>query len=610
MCGIVGILDREEYNIVPDILLGLSFLENRGYDSSGICYFHKEKIRIEKKVFEKNIKPIEQFEKETFEKGYVGFGHNRWATHGQKTIKNAHPHISNDESISLVHNGIIENFRELKLFLIQKNFTFYSDTDTEVVVNLLQYYNQENKREFENIIQMVIQQIRGTFAFIIFYKNNPNHLYCVRRGSPLLISHNEKKATIVSEQSAFSDNVKTFIVLENDDICSLYRSSTKIEINVNQNYNEKKCNFSIGSKSPSPFPHWTLKEIHEQPETILNSINHGGRIDSENVHLGGCERMKSKLKEKEYIILLGCGTSYHACLFARTIFKKVCSFPTISVLDGAEFEKDDIPNQEKTLVVFVSQSGETIDLYNSLLLCKEENVMTLGIINMVDSLIAREVDCGVYCNAEREVGVASTKAFTSQVVCLSLLAIWFGQQRKEKKKEREDIIKDLLSLSNDFRSVIDMTKAQINSVFPIIKNCQNLFLLGKNTDEYIAREGSLKIKEISYIHSEGYSVSGLKHGPFALLDEKMPVILLHTQDSYENKLLGNYEEIHSRQSPIILITPFRHLQKENTLYIPYNRTFSSLLSIVPLQFFAYQLSVERGYNPDTPRNLAKVVSVD
>ena len=611
MCGIIGIINVIEYDITKQILESLTSLENRGYDSSGLCVFADDAIYKSKKIFKNNEKPIAQLEKEKFPKSFVGFGHNRWATHGEKTVTNAHPHVSNNNCISIVHNGIIENYLELKNFLIEKDYSFYSQTDTEVIVNLLQYYEEQNRDlPFEKIIETVIQNIKGTFAFIIFNKKNSDYLYCVRRGSPLLVGYNDSFVMIASEQSGFSEMIKMFIVLNNNDICVLSRNTDTIEMKVNQTYKETKLNHSLLPKTPFPFEHWTLKEIYEQSKTVLNAINYGGRIDNQNVYLGGCEQMKSHLGKMNHIVLLGCGTSYHACMFARSFFKKSEHFITVSVFDGAEFELSDIPDIEKTLCVFVSQSGETIDLYHSLALCKKKNIMTLGIINVVNSLIAREVDCGIYCNAEREVGVASTKAFTSQVICLVLLSLWFSQILDSNTTIRRKIIKDLLCLSKDFELCIKNSRKQIHSIFPIVKDVTNMFLLGKEKDEYIAREGSLKIKEISYIHSEGYSVSGLKHGPFALLDENMPVILIHTNKDYEAKLLGGYEEIKSRKAPIIFITPFSDLHVPNTLFIPTNETFSSLLAIVPLQLLAYELSLSKHFNPDTPRNLAKVVTVD
>jgi glucosamine--fructose-6-phosphate aminotransferase (isomerizing) len=611
MCGIIGIMNVIEYDITKQILESLTSLENRGYDSSGLCIFVDNTIYKSKKIFENKKKPILQLQREEFPKSFVGFGHNRWATHGEKTVTNAHPHVSNNNCISIVHNGIIENYLELKKFLIEKKFNFYSQTDTEVIVNLLQYYEEQNKDiPFEKTIETVIENIKGTFAFIIFNKKNPNYLYCVRRGSPLLVGYNDSFVMITSEQSGFSESIKMFIVLNNNDICVLHRKTDTVEMKVNQNYTKTKLNHILLPKSPFPFEHWTLKEIYEQSETVLNAINYGGRIDCKNVYLGGCERMRSHLEKKHHIILIGCGTSYHACMFARSFFKKSEHFITVSVFDGAEFELNDIPDREETLCVFVSQSGETIDLYHSLILCKQKNIMTLGIINVVNSLIAREVDCGIYCNAEREVGVASTKAFTSQVICLVLLSLWFSQISDKNKGVRKKIMKDLLCLSKDFELCIKNSRKQISSIFPIIKNAQNMFLLGKEKDEYIAREGSLKIKEISYIHSEAYSISGLKHGPFALLGKNMPVILIHTNKNYESKLLGSYEEIKSRKAPIIFITPFTDLNIPNTILIPSNETFSSLLAIVPLQLLAYELSLSKDLNPDTPRNLAKVVTVD
>ena len=290
--------------------------------------------------------------------------------------------------------------------------------------------------------------------------------------------------------------------------------------------------------------------------------------------------------------------------------KKLCNFNTIQLYDGADFEQNDIPKVGNTLMVLVSQSGETKDLHRCINIAKTQNIFTLGIINVVDSLIAREVNCGIYCNAGREMGVASTKAFTTQVICLCLLSLWYSQIKEINLNVRKEVIKDLQNLSNDFQNCLNVVKDQINDIINIFNDKNNLFVLGKNTDESIAKEGSLKIKEISYIHSEGYSSSSLKHGPFALLDENMPIILLNNNLDYEAKVLNTYEEIDSRGAPIIFITHNRSLKKINSIYIPYNKSFSSLLGIVPLQLIAYQLSIKRGINPDRPKNLAKVVTVE
>lgn len=611
MCGISGIISSKPSFLEKKIFQSLTSLENRGYDSSGICYINnKNEIKIYRKVFQEKKKPIEQLEEEKFSKTNIIFGHNRWATHGEKSIINAHPHQSNRGNIILVHNGIIENFLELKTFLMEKGFLFYSETDTEVIVNLLEYYKEENQTiPFEEMIQKTIEKIHGTFAFIIYHHDEKNKIYAVRRGSPLLVGYREHIVQIVSEQSGFSSDIDTYIILNNNDICTLEYNEDKVSMIVSQIYEKKKINHKEICNSPLPFKHWTIKEIYEQPQTILNALNHGGRIRDGKIHLGGIESSREYLEKIDNILLIGCGTSYHAAMIGRNLFKNYCQFKQISIYDGADFDEKDIPSYGKTIIIFISQSGETRDLYQSLLIAKKEKIFTIGIINVIDSLIAREVDCGIYCNAEREVGVASTKAFTSQVICLSLLVGWFSQIHYKDEFILKQFLNDLLQLSEQFKNCIKECHEKIKNFIKLFQS-NHLFLLGKENDEYIAREGSLKIKEISYIHSEAYSSSSLKHGPFALLEQSMPVILLHTNKKNELKIMGCYEEIHSRLSPILFITPFHSIKKENIIYIPENKTFSYLLAIIPLQLLAYELSLERGQNPDLPRNLAKVVTVD
>ena len=401
-------------------------------------------------------------------------------------------------------------------------------------------------------------------------------------------------------------------------------------IKTDNQYIHKKVNIVKNDLNPDPFPHWILKEIHEQPFTILKSINYGGRIKNHSeVKLGGLENHLDIFLKMENIILLGCGTSYNAALYGMNYLKNICIFNTVQVFDGAEFNHTDIPKNGKTVLVLISQSGETKDLHRCIQIAKEYNIMTIGIINVVDSLIAREVDCGIYCNAGREMSVASTKAFTSQVICVSLLSIWFAQIHNVNENKRIQIIKDLRNLENDFKITIDSLHDKIqqmccNNNF-ILNNTNHLFILGKGSDEYIAKEGSLKIKEISYIHSESYSASSLKHGPFALLDENFPVIIINLQDEHYNKILNCYEEIYSRHSPILFITnnssidnndnndnTCNNIIKSNSIIIRVvkNNSYSSLLGIIPFQFMAYYLSIYRNINPDIPKNLAKVVTVE
>jgi glucosamine--fructose-6-phosphate aminotransferase (isomerizing) len=365
--------------------------------------------------------------------------------------------------------------------------------------------------------------------------------------------------------------------------------------------------------TPEPYKHWTIKEINDQHNTIFNAINRGGRIkNNSEVKLGGLEQYIDKLKNIKNIILLGCGTSYNAALYGAYYLKSLCNFNTVQVYDGADLNDYDIPRFDNCAFVLISQSGETKDLHRCIEIAQNHNIITIGIINVVDSLIAREVDCGIYCNAGREMGVASTKAFTSQVICLSMMAIWFSQINGLNENKRIKMIKDLHNLSNDYKNTIKNIENDIKELANTYINYNNLFILGKGSDEYIAKEGSLKIKEISYIHSEAYSTSSLKHGPFALLDENFPTIIINCVEEHNAKTLNCFEEVYSRKSPIIIITNNNFITNKNckVINIAKNNSYSSLIGIIPFQLLAYYLSINKNINPDIPKNLAKVVTVE
>ena len=634
MCGIFGILSMSQnLDIYHIIINGLIQLQNRGYDSSGISILknndfitHKyastsEITSIDKLLSLKLNDTLNDMEIVDTINTLIGIGHNRWATHGGKTDINAHPHISNNKEIILVHNGIIENYMELKKFLIQKGFIFYSQTDTEVIVNLISYYlNQVNSgvKDMISAIKKTINDLQGTYGIIIMNKNEKHKLYCVRNGSPLLVGSNGESVIITSEQSGFCNLVNTYITLNNDDICVIERrlddDINNITINTSNTYIEKKVNLITYELNPAPYKHWTIKEIFEQPDTIFNSINRGGRIkDNKNVKLGGLEQNIHNLIDVDNLILLGCGTSYHAGLYGMFYLKSLCNFNIVQVFDGADFSAFDIPKIGNSAIVLISQSGETKDLHRCIDIAKTHNIITIGIINVVDSLIAREVDCGIYCNAGREIGVASTKAYTSQVICLSMMAIWFAQIKNINEYKRKNMIKDLQNLSNDFKNTLENVHDKIKILSLEYLQYSNLFILGKGSDESIAREGSLKIKEISYIHSEAYSASSLKHGPFALLDERFPVVILNCHEEHNAKIMNCYEEVKSRNSPILFITNNLNIGNRNMnkyINVSKNNSYSSLLGLIPLQLFAYYLSINKGINPDIPKNLAKVVTVE
>lgn len=634
MCGIIGILLNTNLNdnLYKYLIDGLIQLLNRGYDSAGICAIENNTFKVHKfaSTNEKTaIDKLIDLNLISSEHMYIGFGHNRWATHGVKNDINTHPHLSNSNQFAIVHNGIIENYIELKQLLVNNGFHFKSQTDTEIIVNLIEY----NYNKYHNIydaIQLTIQSLKGTYGLIIQSTIEPNTLYCVRNGSPLLVGKNDDCVIITSEQSGFCGSVMNYITLHNDDICIIQKNTNTINITTKQQYKNKQVTFVDQTLTPEPFKHWTLKEIYQQPQVALNVINNGGRIKNDReVKLGGLEQNIEQLKKINNIIILGCGTSFFAGLYGMYYFKELCHFNTVQIFDGAEFDEQDIPKIGNTLFILISQSGETSDLYRCIEIAKKQNILTLGVINVVDSLIAREVNCGIYCNAGKEVGVASTKAFTSQVIALSMIAIWFSGLHNINEQKRRKAVHDLHNLSNDITITLEncdeqikelATKLTITNSIPI----NNMFILGKATDEYIAKEGALKIKEISYIHAEGYSSGSLKHGPFALLDETFPVVILNLVQKYTSKTFSCYEEVIARNAPVIFITNnhsmYDYIMNNNnnnkqcntnceSILIPENITYSSLLGIIPLQLLAYHLSINKGINPDQPKNLAKVVTV-
>lgn len=608
MCGIAAFIGNNQ-NAFKQILNALYQLQNRGYDSAGISIIddnniitHKYASTIDKTALEL----LKEFEYNST----IGIGHTRWATHGAKTDINSHPHISHDGKFSLVHNGIIENFQEIKQFLLENDIENISQTDTEVIVNLVSYYYNEDKN-ISNAIEKATQRLTGTWGIAIICIDEPNTIYCTRHGSPLLIGIDDKMAMITSEQSGFCNQFSKYIVLNNQDICSICFDNDKITIDTKDVYTPKRALNSNDALTPYPYPHWTIKEIKEQIDSSLRAISLGGRLLSTNqVNLGGLNDSESHLTEIDNLLILGCGTSYHAGMFGIHFFKEICDFNCVQLFDGAEFTQYDIPKKGKTSLLLLSQSGETKDLHRCIKIANEHNLYMIGVVNVVDSLIAREVHCGCYLNAGREVAVASTKAYTSQVILLSMISTWFSQIKLTQELKRKRIIEDLRKLYLDIEKTISVCENKIDSFIPLFDNRNSCFLLGKNKGESIAREGALKIKEISYIHAEGYSTSSLKHGPFALLDQGFPVILIAPDDEYYSKSLNAYEEIKSRHAEIIMITDDNTCDKDNTIIIPYNLTFRHLLCVIPLQILAYKLSLARGLNPDMPRNLAKVVTVE
>jgi len=606
MCGIIAYLGGE--NIKQNILLSLQNLCNRGYDSVGIMLNNSNNKNILIKHITDNSLAIEKLSdsivdlKDNYK---VALGHTRWATHGPKTINNAHPHCDNDKKFYLVHNGIIENYKELKSFLIKNNYTFYSQTDTEVIVNLLSYYYSKSNN-IKDAINNVVLNLNGTYGICFYLTDTPDTLYCFKNGSPIVISINDSSAIISSEISGFNNLTNKYFVLDNNDYCIISYKNNEIVFESKNIYKNNIIEKNILDNKKGDYEHWTLKEIYEQKNSIQRALNYGARIkDIYNVKLGGLENMKDELKQLNNLLIIGCGTSYYASKIGKKYFYDLTDFDNINYIDGCEMDIIDIPKKGKTGAILLSQSGETRDLYNCLTLLKEKNILCIGVINVINSLIAREVECGVYLNAGPEIGVASTKSFTSQLVILKLIALWFSNYNNKKKIEIEGLQKIHLEVNNFLKDV-----SFIKEYSSKIIKFKSLFLLGKGKLFNIAEEGALKIKELSYCHAEAYSGSALKHGPFSLLEKDFPVILLIKKDKYYDKMCSVYEEIKSRNADILVITDdvnFCHKQK---IIINSNNSISEILFIIPLQLIAYYMAVNKNNNPDYPRNLAKVVTVE
>ena len=622
MCGIIGLLSND--TAIDFLIQGLQQLQNRGYDSVGIAGFSDNTIIYKKYASVDNVNALEKLETEKafFNKCHIGIGHTRWATHGAKTDTNSHPHYSMEKNFVLVHNGIIENFREIKEMLQKEGFIFNTETDTEIIANLLEYNlkkdeqtkNQNQIEHIKEIIKTTVSQLQGTWGLAILYKDTPNTLYITRNGSPILIGKEESFVALSSEASGFTGKVKSYFCLENNDICSITRQQDNtFSLLTEKNYRNSniKNNIEAGQLSPDPYPHWTIKEIEEQPDSILRATNLGGRLMSNNsVRLGGLEENLHLLENTKNIILLGCGTSYNSALYSLPFLKKFCNFNTVQAFDGAEFELVDIPKIGETAFILVSQSGETKDLHRCIELIEPTDSTVIGVVNVPDSLIARESHCGSYLYAGREVAVASTKAFSSQIIVLSLITIWFSQKHNLFPKLRTEYIKSLRQVPTQVQETIEMCRESCQAIAKQLVNKKSIFILGKNKSYPIAREGSLKIKEITYIHAEGYSGSSLKHGPFGLLELDFPVIILAPKDETYAKMTNVYEEVLSRKAKVYFITDDHECTYPNRIVYPSNKHFNYLLSVIPLQLLAYYIAIEKGYNPDFPRNLAKVVTVE
>ena len=643
MCGITFIYSKKNINCLNHIFNSLELIQNRGYDSMGICYHNSatNNYDIIKKATTlkddclsllKNNFNINDLKTSIHSK--FALGHTRWATHGGKTDNNAHPHISNNGEIILVHNGIINNFLAIKEFLITKGYKFYSETDSEVIANLIEYYILSNNDNFEAALKNSLAMLEGTWGLVIIYTKMIDTFYITRHGSPLLLANNSNYILCSSEMNGFIGLAQDYIALSDNSVVKIHNNDyTFLDCafsdtngkNADKNdyikYNIEPLDYETILDTKNKYAHWMLKEIMEQPETIQKAYNYGGRISNNTIKLGGLDQIINITSYIEYIYLIGCGTSYNAALLGEIYLNELNKFVTVKCVNACEFTENCLPNIKNystIMCIFLSQSGETIDVYNCLKICKNKRCLTMGIINKVASLIAREVESGVYLNAGLEISVASTKSFTSMLTVLSLISMWFVNNHHNNNMKINSLrflshsIKQLL-FDKSINTKLDMLRDSIMS-----KNYSSIFILGKHKLYPVACESSLKIKEVCYIHCEGFSAGSLKHGPFALLDDKnLTLLLIDSNDiANYNNLKSTYYEIVGRETNLFIITNSQNvinelqLAPENYLLINKLDYYNEILFTVLLQKLAYIISIAKGINPDKPKNLAKVVTVE
>ncbi len=612
MCGIVGYIGAK--NVYPILINGLKRLEYRGYDSAGVALCNHG-IKVYKK--KGKVSDLEYYCSDQDITGTLGIGHTRWATHGEPNDVNAHPHLSMNRSFTVVHNGIIENYSELKSDLTRHGFTFKSDTDTEVLCNLIEYfYRQSEEINAEMAVRLALSKVVGAYGIAVLCHHETDKLIAARKGSPLVIGIGKGDYFLASDASPIVEYTNHMVYLNDFDIAILEKGSLTIKNIENHPVSLKiqHVDLSIGELEKGDFEHFMLKEIFEQPKTIEDTFRGRLKADVSEIVLGGLLDVFPKLVEARRIIIIGCGTSWHAALIGEYLIEEFARVP-VEVEYASEFRYRNPVLSKGDVVIAISQSGETADTLAALKMAKERGAMILGICNVVGSSIARETDAGVYTHAGIEIGVASTKAFTAQVTVLTMLAFRLANQKGNITNEQyAELISELEQVPEKVRTIL-VSHPSVKTVAEKIKDSINALYLGRGILFPVALEGALKLKEISYIHAEGYAAGEMKHGPIALVDDNLPVIVVAPRDNYYEKIVSNIQEVKARKGNIIaVVTEGDAGLKEMadfSLEIPRSHpAVSPLLSIIPLQLLAYYIAVLRGCNVDQPRNLAKSVTVE
>ena len=611
MCGIVGYIGhRDAY---PILIKGLHRLEYRGYDSAGVALLDQE-LKVYKKAGK--VSDLENFVKDIPLKGTTGMGHTRWATHGAPSDRNSHPHSSGNRKLMIIHNGIIENYATIKEALIEKGHEFKSDTDTEVLIHLVENIQEETKLDLKEAVRVALTQVIGAYAIVIMSSDEPDLLIAARKGSPMVIGVGKGEYFVASDATPIVEYTKNVIYLNDNEIAMISRNNLLIKSidNVVQTPYVHELELKLEMLEKGGFDHFMLKEIYEQPRSIRDCMR--GRIYPEQgrVQLGGLKEYAEKLKNIDRIIIVACGTSWHAGLVGEYLIEEYGRI-SVEVEYASEFRYRNPIISEKDIVIAISQSGETADTMAALGLAKEKGATIFGICNVVGASIPRITDAGVYTHAGPEIGVASTKAFTAQVTVLTLIALYIAQLKGTVSQSK---LITLLTELNEIPDLIEQAlkhNEEIKTIAAKFKDARNFLFLGRGSAFPVALEGALKLKEISYIHAEGYPAAEMKHGPIALIDEEMPVVFIATKHSSYEKVISNIQEVKARGGQVIAIVTEGDTEvkkmADHVIEIPQtDEAFLPLLATIPLQLLAYHIAVMRGCNVDQPRNLAKSVTVE
>ena len=614
MCGIVSYIGKKDP--VPILLKGLRRLEYRGYDSSGIALLNEKTLHCIKRAGK--VSDLESLIDDSPINGYCGIGHTRWATHGEPNDINSHPHLDHTKKIALVHNGIIENYDAIKEVLKSRGIPFTSETDSEVLVQLISelYYNSNEKLSFEDAVRAALQEVVGAYGIVVICEDEPGTIIAARMGSPLVLGVGEGEFLIGSDASPIVEYTRNVIYLDDNELVSIKDDNYSISKIDSKNIVTKtltKIDLTIEEIEKGEYPHFMLKEIHDQRHSISDTMRGRFNLDDGTTQLGGISDYFSNILSASRIYITACGTSWHAGLIGKHLIEEYARIP-VHVEYASEFRYRNVIIDSNTILIAISQSGETADTLAAIRKAKEFGAITLGICNVVGSTISREKEAGIFTHTGPEIGVASTKAFTAQLTILIMLALKLGRKKNVSKKRGKNLITALRHIDQDVVSILKISH-EVKEVAKHTYEADNFLYLGRGINFPVALEGALKLKEISYIHAEGYPAAEMKHGPIALIDKNMPVVCIAPQDESFSKILANIEEVKARKGIIITITDkINHSLKSLSDYIliipnTHKHVFPITCSII-LQMLAYELAVFRDCEIDQPRNLAKSVTVE